>query len=202
MSPNFLNPLAIWWTLACSHQETCDRRLLGRLRILVVDSSTRPGPGIRPGTRLLPIARGPGRRRARAHYFPSDFGVRGQRTGEAGFSLPSCLRTATQAQTDLLLLSLRHLARHADVQLQPEVRSNSPGLPHKTISWGGGGSAGSEQDHRATTKAAQTRALAAPALQGTRPRRRQSCDEFAPNFAARRATACFKNRVLATRGPA
>ena len=39
MSPNFLNPLAIWWTLACSHQETCDRRLLGRLRILVVDSS-------------------------------------------------------------------------------------------------------------------------------------------------------------------
>ena len=39
MSPNFLNPLAIWWTLACSHQETCDRRLLGRLRILFVDSS-------------------------------------------------------------------------------------------------------------------------------------------------------------------
>ena len=39
MSPNFLKPLAIWWTLACSHQETCDRRLLGRLRILVVDSS-------------------------------------------------------------------------------------------------------------------------------------------------------------------
>ena len=39
VSPNFLNPLAIWWTLACSHQETCDRRLLGHLRILVVDSS-------------------------------------------------------------------------------------------------------------------------------------------------------------------
>ena len=157
----------------------------------------RPGPGIRPGTRLLPIARGSGRRRARAHYFPSDFGVRGQRMGERlGSSLchPS-LRTATQAQTDLLLLSLRHLARHADVQLQPEVRSNSPGLPHKTISWGGGGSAGSEQDHRARTKAAQTRALAAPALQGTRPRRRQSCDVFAPNFAGRRAAACFKNRV-------
>ena len=39
MSPNFLNPLAIWWTLARSHRETCDRRLLGHLQILVVDSS-------------------------------------------------------------------------------------------------------------------------------------------------------------------
>ena len=100
MSPNFLNPLAIWWTLACSHQETCDRRLLGHLRILVVDSSIgqvrvfalalvsfRLREGLVAAERELTISR-------------RILGYAANVRERLGSSLPSCLRTATQAQTD------------------------------------------------------------------------------------------------------
>ena len=101
MSPNFLKPLAIWWTLACSHQETCDRRLLGRLRILVVDSSIgqvrvfalalvsfRLREGLVAAERELTISR-------RILGYAANV-----REGRGSSLCHPSLRTATQAQTD------------------------------------------------------------------------------------------------------